>query len=167
MTPEQVARDRATLRHIVGAECWRSWTLIGCLVAVGAPLLVAVTLGRAGHGSDRVAAIVLGVLSTGLAAGFAARQLRLREVAQRLADLAARPNLIVWIYEQELRYGSRTISNIYVCSRRGERLRILTLGPHRDLAIELLGRLAPDAPRGFSRARDAAFQRDPLSVASA
>ena len=167
MSPEQVERDRATLHRIVGAERWRVWVAIGFLVALGSPMLVAAALGRAGHGSDRVAAIVLGILATGLAAGFAARQLRLREIARRLTELAARPDLIVWIYEQELRYGSRTISNIYVCSRRGERLRVLAPGPHRDEAIELLGRLAPDAPRGFSRARDAAFQRDPLSVASA
>jgi hypothetical protein len=167
MSPDQIERYRASFDRIVAADRWRDGLIAGCLIAIGAPLMSAVLLGRAGHGSDRVAAVVLGALTLGLGAGFVARQLRLRAVGIRLWELAARPDLIVWIYEQKRSHGGRTICNIYVCSRRGERLRLTAQGRRRREVLGLLAGLAPRAPRGFSPAREAAFERDPLSVASA
>jgi hypothetical protein len=162
MPPHSIDRDRARLRTLLVHELRRGVFLIGLLIAIGGPLAIVVVLGRAGHASDRVAAISIGTLALALAAGNATRLLRMSATARRLCELAARPDLIVWIYEQELADGS----HIYVCSRRGERLAITAQGARRDDVVALLARLVPRAPRGFSRARDAAFEQDPLSVAS-
>ena len=143
--------DRDALVRLATADVRRGWIPIAVLGAVGASLLAALR-------SD-TSAITIAALSLAAAAALAVRQLEAHRAATRLIRLLERPDLIVWIYRE------RDI--IYVCSRRGERLRLAVHGAQQDLALGLLARLAPRVTQGFTIARDAAFDRDPLSVTSA
>jgi len=165
MPPLTIARDRATLRRLLRAERLGTWAASALLIGAATSILLLIGLGHVSDGSPCIGMLGLGLITIGFAARSISRSIELHTIAVRLSQLVARPDLIVWIYEQRHGHGSRTTSNIYVCSRRGERLHLTVRGARRDQAIALLERLAPDAPRGFSRARDAAFERDPLSVA--
>lgn len=165
MRPHSIDRARDLLTRWIVAEQRRGWAPVAVLAVVGVAFVGALALDVAGAGSSRFSAVAVAIVSISAALALAVRRLEQGGGGRRLVDLLARPDLIVWIYEDAA--AGRGEPYIYVCSRRGERLRVPVPATRCDQALELLVRIAPAAPRGYSPKRDAAFERDPLSVTSA